>query len=53
MEGDFRGPSSQDCEKSYVRTGIPSAAQSAAMSSVRAASSHLVQITGAVFNATA
>ena len=27
MEGDFRGPSSQDCEKSYARTGVPSAAQ--------------------------
>jgi AdoMet-dependent heme synthase len=25
MEGDMRGPSSADCDKSYVRTGIPSA----------------------------
>ena len=25
MEGNMRGPSSQDCEKSFVRTGIPSA----------------------------
>jgi radical SAM protein with 4Fe4S-binding SPASM domain len=25
MEGDMRGPSSADCEKSYHRTGIPSA----------------------------
>jgi radical SAM protein with 4Fe4S-binding SPASM domain len=25
MEGNMRGPSSQDCEKSYARTGIPSA----------------------------
>ena len=24
MEGSMRGPSSQDCEKSYARTGIPS-----------------------------
>ena len=24
MEGNMRGPSSQDCEKSYARTGIPS-----------------------------
>ncbi len=24
MEGNMRGPSSQDCEKSFVRTGIPS-----------------------------
>lgn len=53
MEGDFRGPSSQDCEKSFVRTGIPSAAQSAAMSGVHAVTSRLVQITGAAFNATA
>jgi hypothetical protein len=25
MEGDMRGPSSLDCEKSFARTGIPSA----------------------------
>jgi hypothetical protein len=25
MEGNMRGPSSADCEKSYVRTGIVSA----------------------------
>jgi len=25
MEGNMRGPSSQDCEKSLARTGIPSA----------------------------
>jgi radical SAM protein with 4Fe4S-binding SPASM domain len=25
MQGDMRGPSAQDCEKSYARTGIPSA----------------------------
>ena len=25
MEGDMRGPSTADCDKSYVRTGIPSA----------------------------
>ncbi len=25
MEGNMRGPSSQDCEKSFARTGIPSA----------------------------
>jgi hypothetical protein len=24
MEGNMRGPSVQDCEKSYARTGIPS-----------------------------
>jgi len=25
MEGDMRGPSTADCEKSFVRTGVPSA----------------------------
>jgi len=25
MEGNMRGPSSADCEKSFQRTGIPSA----------------------------
>jgi hypothetical protein len=25
MEGNLRGPSTADCEKSYARTGIPSA----------------------------
>jgi hypothetical protein len=25
MEGSMRGPSSSDCEKSFHRTGIPSA----------------------------
>ena len=25
MEGDMRGPSTQDCQKSFARTGIPSA----------------------------
>jgi AdoMet-dependent heme synthase len=25
MEGNMRGPSSQDCEKSFARTGVPSA----------------------------
>jgi radical SAM protein with 4Fe4S-binding SPASM domain len=29
MEGNFRGPSSADCEKSFVRTGIESAAMAA------------------------
>jgi len=24
MEGNMRGPSIQDCEKSFARTGIPS-----------------------------
>jgi hypothetical protein len=25
MEGNMRGPSTQDCEKSFARTGVPSA----------------------------
>ena len=25
LEGNMRGPSSQDCEKSFIRTGVPSA----------------------------
>jgi len=29
MEGNMRGPSSQDCEKSFVRTGVPSASMQA------------------------
>ena len=39
MEGNMRGPSSIDCEKSYVRTGIASAGMLA-----RASASGLVQI---------
>lgn len=45
MEGNMRGPSTADCEKSFVRTGIPSANMK-----LRAAlrSSNLVQIEGLV-----
>ncbi|MGC2300191.1 MAG: radical SAM protein, partial [Acidobacteriaceae bacterium] len=46
MEGDFRGPSPQDCEKSYIRTGIPSAGQLAAKARVAAVAGGLVQIAG-------
>jgi radical SAM protein with 4Fe4S-binding SPASM domain len=45
MEGNMRGPSTQDCEKSFARTGIPSAnmlAKKAAGASPRNA--NLVQI---------
>jgi AdoMet-dependent heme synthase len=45
MEGNMRGPSTQDCEKSFARTGIPSAnmlAKKAAGASLRNA--NLVQI---------
>jgi radical SAM protein with 4Fe4S-binding SPASM domain len=40
MEGNMRGPSSQDCEKSFVRTGIPSAN----MLAKRRSSANLIQI---------
>lgn len=40
MEGNMRGPSSQDCEKSFARTGIPSAN----MLSKRRPAPNLVQI---------
>ncbi len=44
MEGDYRGPSPADCEKSYARTGIPSAAMLSGR--VSQFSSGLVQIAG-------
>ena len=40
MEGNMRGPSSQDCEKSFARTGIPSAN----MLAKKQKSANLVQI---------
>jgi radical SAM protein with 4Fe4S-binding SPASM domain len=40
MEGNMRGPSSQDCEKSFARTGIPSAN----MLNNKRAGANLVQI---------
>jgi len=40
MEGNMRGPSTQDCEKSFARTGIPSAN----LLSRKPASTNLVQI---------
>ena len=48
MEGNMRGPSSQDCEKSFARTGIPSAHMLAKARATQAGSagSRLVQITG-------
>ena len=42
MEGNMRGPSSQDCEKSFVRTGIPSAS----LMSKKPSLSGLIQIQG-------
>lgn len=47
LEGNMRGPSSQDCEKSYARTGIPSENLKARKaSSQRNHSLQLVQIRG-------
>ena len=48
MEGNMRGPSSQDCEKSFARTGIPSANMlaKAADGSRYSGGQRLVQISG-------
>jgi radical SAM protein with 4Fe4S-binding SPASM domain len=47
LEGDMRGPSIQDCEKSYARTGIPSENFKKKNAAPRtAASLNLVQIQG-------
>jgi radical SAM protein with 4Fe4S-binding SPASM domain len=43
MEGNMRGPSIQDCEKSFARTGIPSVN----LTSKKAAGARLVQIQSA------
>ena len=40
MEGNMRGPSTQDCEKSFARTGIPSVN----LLSKRSSTANLVQI---------
>jgi len=45
LEGNFRGPSSQDCEKSFARTGIPTAGQLMGHREAVAAAA-LVQIAG-------
>ena len=42
MEGNMRGPSTQDCEKSYARTGIPSVILMSKQSSISLSS--LIQI---------
>jgi radical SAM protein with 4Fe4S-binding SPASM domain len=47
LEGNMRGPSSQDCEKSYARTGIPSENLKKRKASPPSFDSlHLVQIQG-------
>jgi hypothetical protein len=40
MEGNMRGPSAQDCEKSFAKTGVPSAN----MMAKNRAAANLVQI---------
>ena len=45
MEGNMRGPSAADCEKSYIRTGIPSANMIAKMGERLHTGGILVQIT--------
>lgn len=45
MEGNMRGPSSVDCEKSFLRTGVPSTGMMASAESAhRASTLSLVQI---------
>ena len=51
MEGDMRGPSIQDCEKSFARTGIPSKNLMAKRPSGAAVG--LVQIQGVEFRLSA
>jgi radical SAM protein with 4Fe4S-binding SPASM domain len=48
MEGNMRGPSTQDCEKSFARTGIPSADMlaKAAAGQNFSGGARLVQISG-------
>jgi radical SAM protein with 4Fe4S-binding SPASM domain len=47
LEGNMRGPSTQDCEKSYARTGIPSENLKTKMASPRPVNStQLIQIKG-------
>ncbi len=46
MEGDMRGPSTSDCQKSYARTGVPSANMLRTGRIPQAAFTGLVQIAG-------
>jgi AdoMet-dependent heme synthase len=46
MEGDMRGPSPSDCQKSYARTGVPSAAMLRGNNRVSQFAAGLVQISG-------
>jgi radical SAM protein with 4Fe4S-binding SPASM domain len=44
MEGNMRGPSSADCEKSFVRTGVPTAGMLAGHAMPPRTSSHLALV---------
>ena len=46
MEGDFRGPSTADCQKSYARTGVPSAAMQRSGQPIPLLATGLIQISG-------
>jgi hypothetical protein len=47
LEGNMRGPSTQDCEKSFARTGIPSENLKGKLAAPRSANStQLIQIKG-------
>jgi AdoMet-dependent heme synthase len=46
LEGDMRGPSYQDCEKSFARTGVPSENLKARKASGARAHVQLIQIQG-------
>jgi AdoMet-dependent heme synthase len=46
LEGDMRGPSYQDCEKSFARTGVPSENLKARKASGSRAHIQLIQIQG-------
>jgi len=50
MEGNMRGPSSQDCEKSFARTGVPSANM---LAKKRAANLIQIRVVPALANASA
>ena len=45
-EGNMRGPSSQDCDKSFARTGVVTAGMLARSTAPAAVSAGLVQIQG-------
>jgi radical SAM protein with 4Fe4S-binding SPASM domain len=46
LEGNMRGPSSQDCEKSFARTGVVTSGMLSKLSGGATAPAGLVQIQG-------